>query len=218
VETLTVITEFDKRIYNTFLKTSRANNKLPFKYRKNFDKIDDKVFICVKKLSSFFKRYPHIKLEEFFNAPYSLYPDEKYFPLDFYITLKATKAYTLLQKKLVTLDPDSPEQLNNIKQSLLFIRKFCSDRKLPVHDYINHKIGNEYSFLIHLKEHNVNVYTLLGFSSFEKNLKSRDSEVAKFIIGEDIYNNIQNFRTKLYNSQKALKLVELGIKKILNSS
>jgi hypothetical protein len=49
---------------------------------------------------------------------------------------------------------------------------------------------------------------------FEKNLKSRDPEVIKFIIGDDIYNNISVFRTKLYNSKKALKLVDLGLKKI----
>jgi len=40
----------------------------------------------------------------------------------------------------------------------------------------------------------------------------------RFIIGEEIYNNVQNFRTRLYNSQKALKLIDLGIKKILEKS
>jgi hypothetical protein len=59
------------------------------------------------------------------------------------------------------------------------------------------------------------MFVLLGYQNFEKNLKSRDAEVIKFIIGDDVYNNIQVFRTKLFNSKKANKLVELGLQKII---
>jgi len=213
-----VISEFDKFVYNTFLRITRSRNKLPFKLRKNFEKLDDKVYVQIKKLSSFLKRFPHIKIDDFFNAPYELYPDENYFPIEYFTSLKATKAYTLLQKKKINLDPDSEEQLKNIKESLVFINNFCRERNINVFNYITHQTNNEYSFLLHLKEHKVNIYTLLGFVNFEKQLKTRDPEITKFIIGEDIYNNIQNFRTRLFNSQKAVKLVELGLKKISNSS
>ena len=213
-----MISEFDKFVYNTFLRITRSRNKLPFKLRKNFEKLDDKVYVQIKKLSSFLKRFPHIKIDDFFNAPYELYPDENYFPIEYFTSLKATKAYTLLQKKKINLDPDSEEQLKNIKESLVFINNFCRERNINVFNYITHQTNNEYSFLLHLKEHKVNIYTLLGFVNFEKQLKTRDPEITKFIIGEDIYNNIQNFRTRLFNSQKAVKLVELGLKKISNSS
>jgi len=218
VETLNVISEFDKFVYNSYLKISRSRNKLPYKFRKNFEKVDDKTFVQIKKLSSFLKRFPHIKIEDFFNAPFNLYPDETYFPIEYFTSLKATKAYTIFQKKKVNEDPDSLDQLQNIKESLVFINNFCRQKNIDPHTYIHHKTNNEFSFLIHLKEHKVNIYTLLGFVNFEKNLKTRDAEVVKFIIGEELYNNIQNYRTRLFNSQKAVRLVELGIKKISNSS
>ena len=153
-------------------------------------------------------------MEDYFKAPYNLYPDEQYFPLDYYASLKATRSYTLFQKKVVNMDTDSEEQLSNIKQSLIFILNFCNEVRVSPVNYINHKTNNEYSFMVHLREHKVNIYTLLGFETFEKNLKSRDAEVARFIIGEDVYNNISMYRTKLYNSKKASRLVDLGLKKI----
>lgn len=213
-----MITEFEKHIYNSYLKVTRSNSDLPYRLRKNFEKIDDKLFVALKKLSSFFKKYPHIKIEDFFKAPYSLYTDEKYFPIDYYYSLKAIKSYTLFNKKQINMDPDSDEQLKSIKESLVFINSFCRKNNLNVRNYISHKTNNEYSFILHLKEHNVNVYTLLGFNSFETALRSCNAEIAKFIIGEEIYNNVQVFRTRLYNSKKACKLVELGLKKITENA
>jgi hypothetical protein len=218
MEILQLITEFDKFIYNTYLRVSRSNNKLPFKIRKDFEKLDDKSFVSIKKISSFLKRFPHIKVEDFFRAPFALYTDEKYFPLEFFLSLKATKAYTLFNKRQENLDPDSDEQLNNIKKSIVFINQFCRKQGINPLFYIDHKTNNEFSFILHLREHNVCVYPLLNYKNFERNLRSRDTEVVKYIIGEDLYNNIQLFRTRLYNSKKAIKLVDLGLKKITNNT
>ena len=211
-----MITEFEKFIYNSFLKVTRSNSNLPYKLRKNFENVDEKIYLALKKLSAFFKKYPHIKVEDFFRAPYALYKDEKYFPLEYYYSLKAIKSYTLNNQRQINLDPDSDEQLTNIKQSLLFISSFCRQNNLLPENYIFHKTNNEYTFLLHLKEHNVNVYTLLGYTNFEKTLKSCNAEITKFIIGEDIYNNVQVFRTRLFSSKKASKLVSLGLKKIID--
>ena len=208
------MTTFEKLIYNTYLAVSRSSRNKPFKLRKDFEKIDEAQFIAIKRIATFLKKFPHIKMEDYFKAPYNLYPDEQYFPLDYYASLKATRSYTLFQKKVVNMDTDSEEQLSNIKQSLIFILNFCNEVRVSPVNYINHKTNNEYSFMVHLREHKVNIYTLLGFETFEKNLKSRDAEVARFIIGEDVYNNISMYRTKLYNSKKALRLVDLGLKKI----
>lgn len=215
MEIFVLITEFEKHIYNTFLRVSRSRNKQPFKLRKNFEKVDNELYVSLKKVSSFLKRFPQIKIDDYFNAPYNVYPDETYFPLEYFHTLKATKAYTLFNKQKENLDPDSLEQLNSIKTSLVFISNFCRDKNILPEKYILHKTNNEYSFVLHLKEHNVNIYTLLGFVDFERIFKSRDAEVLKFILGEETFNNISAFKTKLFNSKKAVKLVDLGIKKIL---
>ncbi len=209
-----MITEYEKHIYNTFLRVSRSRNKQPFKLRKNFEKVDNELYVRLKKVSSFLKRFPHIKIEDYFNAPYNLYPDEQYFPLEYFHSLKATRAYTLAMKQQENLDPDSAEQLTNIKESLVFIKRFCNEKNISPADYINHQTNNEYSFILHLKEHKVNIYSLLGYMGFEKNVKQRDAEIIKFIIGEDFFNNLPAFRTKLYNSKKAVRLVESGLKKI----
>ena len=153
-------------------------------------------------------------MDEYFFAPYSLYADEKYFDLSYYTSLKATKAYSLYNKKIIFSEPDSNEQLLSIKESLRFILNFCRDKNIEPINYIFHKTNNEYSFVVHLKEHKVNIYVLFGYVNFEKTFKVRDAEITKFILGEDFFNNMSTFKTKFLNSNKALPLVNNGLKLI----
>jgi hypothetical protein len=208
------LTDFDKNLYNIHLRTSRQRLNQPFKYRKDFSNLDAEKILQLKKLSLFFSRFKHIKPEEFFTAPYSLYADENYFDLGYYNSLKAVKAYTLYQKKLITLDPDSNEQLINIQSSLQFILSFCRENNLTLDKYLEHMAGITPSFLLHLKEHNINIYTLFGFRSFGKEAFQLDSETVRFIIGDDLYNQIDSLRTKLFASKKASLLVSQGLQKI----
>jgi len=208
------LTEFEKHIYNTHLRISRSKKGLPFKYRKDFSYLLDIIVINLKKISIFLAKFPHIKLEDFIKAPYEIYPDEQHFELDYYTTLKATKAYTLYQKKLESMDPDAEEQLKNIIESLKFISLFCREQKISIDEYINHITGNNLSYVLHLKEHRINAYTLFGFPSFERSIRALDSQLIKFVLGEDFYNNLSSFRLKFFASKKAKTLVELGIKKI----
>ena len=112
------------------------------------------------------------------------------------------------------MSPDSLDQLENIKSSLIFISSFCKEHNIRVPEYIEHKTNNTYSFLLHLKEHRVNVYCLLGFINFDKILRSVDSDLLSFIIGNDLIVNLPTLRTKYLSSTKARKFVELGIQKI----
>jgi hypothetical protein len=213
-----LITNFDKHIYNSFLKASRASKNLPFNYRKDFNKLDDVKYVSLKRLSSFFKRFPNISMDDFFSAPYTLYKDENFFPIEYFTTLKATKAYTLFQKNKINQDPDSDEQLNSIKNSLIFIKNFCKESNIDIKNYICNKTNNQHSFLLHLRDHKINYYTLFGFSNFDTVLKSINPDIVKFTINEDLYNKVSFFRTKLYNSKKALNLVTLGLDKITKKS
>jgi hypothetical protein len=210
----TSLTEFEKHIYNTHLRISRTKKGLPFKYRKDFSYLNDIYINSLKKISIFLAKFQHIKLEDFINAPYEIYSDQDHFDLDYYTTLKATKAYTLLMKKRETLDPDSEEQLQNIIESLKFISSFCAEQKINLSNYIEHQTGNSASYILHLKEHRVNVYSLFGFQAFERNIRSLDSELLKFVLGDDFLNNLSKFRLKFFASKKAKILVELGIQKI----
>lgn len=157
-------------------------------------------------------------MDDFFSAPYTLYKDENFFPIEYFTTLKATKAYTLFQKNKINQDPDSDEQLNSIKNSLIFIKNFCKESNIDIKNYICNKTNNQHSFLLHLRDHKINFYTLFGFSNFDTVLKSINPDIVKFTINEDLYNKVSFFRTKLYNSKKALNLVTLGLDKITKKS
>ena len=212
------LSDFEQHIYNIYLKVSRGSRGLPYKYRKDFSDIGDAESNYLKKIAIFLAKFPHIKTEDFISAPFKMYPDEKYFSLDYYITLKATKAYSLLQKRREHLDPDSADQLTNIIESLKFISLFCKDQNILIDNYIEHQSGNTPSFVLHLKEHRVNVYSLFGFSTFERKLKAIDYELLKFILGEEFLNNLSSFRMKFFASKKAKVLGELGIQKIKNKN
>jgi len=216
MDQLPVLSEYEQHIYNAYLRAMRKRKNLPYKNRKDFSNIGDVDSNYLKKISIFLSKFPHIKLDDFINAPYIVYPDETYFGLDYYTTLKATKAYTLFQKRQELLDPDNDEQLVNIIESLKYISAFCTEQNLEIENYPSHLTNNTPSFILHLKEHRINVYSLFGFPSFEKNLKVIESDLLKFILGDDFYNNLSGFRLKFFASKKALKLVELGIQKIKN--
>lgn len=88
------MTQLEKTIYNQWLIVSRAVDSKPFKVRQNFDKFEDnKSYPAVVKLANFFKRHPSLDIKTFFEAPYFVY-DDKFFPLEFYSSMRAIKAYT----------------------------------------------------------------------------------------------------------------------------
>jgi hypothetical protein len=210
------LTDYEKLIYNTHLRISRSKKGQPFKYRKDFNFLNDIYVNSLKKITIFLAKFPHIKIEDFIKAPYEIYPDEQHFELDYYTTLKATKAYTLYMKRRESLDPDNDEQLKNIIESLKYISSFCRERNIDVSEYIQHRTSNSASYILHLKEHRVNVYSLFGFQAFERSIRDQDTELLKFILGDDFLNNLSTFRLKFFASKKAKILVELGIQKIKN--
>jgi hypothetical protein len=211
-----MVNDFDKYIYNTYLKVSRSSYNTPYKTRKDFDTLDDEKFVYLKKLSNFFTRNKEIKPEEFFKASFQVYSDSQFLDLKYFTSLKASKAYTIVQKRREKLDPDEIEQLAFTKDSLVFIRDFCKTNSINVEQYIHHTTNNICTFLLHLKERNINIYALFGFLDFERNYKKADLEITRFMLGEDFSNNFSMFKVKFLNSNKCRILVEEGLKKIKN--
>lgn len=211
--------DFEKHIYNTFLKVSRSASNKPYRVRKDFNNLlDKKEYIYLKKLANFFNRFKHINIKDFFSAPYELYKDEHYFGLDYYTTLKATKAYTTVIKKNESLDPDEKQQLKSILKSFKFIKQFCSDQNINISSYVNHKTNNIFSFLLHLQEHKVNVYSLLEFNDTVRNIRLTGQEVIELMFGHDFFNRLETCKTKYIVSKKAKTLGSYAIKKIKNSA
>lgn len=213
-----MVTDFDKYVYNSYLKVLRSKNNKPYKLRKDFSTLNDETFVYLKKLVNFFCRNKDIKPEEFFSASFNVYSDSPFLDLKYFTSLKATKAYTISQKQREKLDPDSAEQLAFTKSSLLFIKEFCIKNQIDLAKYTDAIHNNTHYFLLHLKERNVNIYSLFGFGTFEKNFKKSDLEVVKFMLGEDFVNNFSTFKLKFLNSKKCKIFVEEGIKKIKESA
>ena len=209
-----LISDFEKHIYNCHLKITRSKAGKPYQLRKDFSNIDAATANTLKKLSFFFKKHNHIAVEDFFSAPYNLYKDETFYDLAYFNTLKAVKAYTTYKQSEQNLEPDSQQQLDNIKSSLRFILTFCNDNNIKIADYIRHKTGNLSTFILHLKEHRVNLYTLFGYPEFESLFKTSAPDILKFTLGEDIYNSFNSTKIKLSLSEKARQLICLGLKKL----
>lgn len=209
------ITEFEKSIYNIFLKVSRTSQNQPYRYRKDFTDFENtENYHYVRKLRAFFSKFETVKIEDFFRAPYSIYPDQaSTFDLHFYITPKAIKVYSLYNKKIDEQGIESHE--SSIKQSLFFIYKFCKDNRLLLKDYLNHKTNDVHTFILHLKSKDVSLYVLLSMNNFSTILSEYGTDMLGFIFGDEfVEKKLDMFRTRLYNSTKIMSITKRGLEKI----
>ena len=156
------MTEREKIIYNNYLEVSKKINNKPVKYRKNFENFPDKNFIIINKLSSFFNKFNHLKIKDFFEAPYFVY-DENYFDLKFYLGPKAIKAYTLYNDKFLLNNPDDDKTLSKMQESIKFIYNYCKDNNINIKDYLTIKEGEYNVFLKHIKNRDVIIFILFAF-------------------------------------------------------
>lgn len=164
------LSALEQTIYNTHLKYSRNGN--PWKPRKDFSDIDNSTILFLKKLSIFFTKFNHIKINDFFEAPLILHPEEKYPPLKYFITRAAIKSFSLSEKKKIDQSPDL--QIESIKQGFEFIAKFCLQQKIELEQYPLIKNFNMPIWLEHYRLHLVNPYCFLSFKNIEIDSLNRE--------------------------------------------
>lgn len=197
-------------IYNSFVHSYRTFNNAPFRARKNYETLPQEIKNNVERIKIFFDSY-HLDKNDFFDAPYFLFPDTKYFSFDYYLSRKAIKSYMDFQKELLMRGPDEPRNLVKIKNSVQFLKGFLKNENLIFDEYLNHKKENIPSFITHLKERTVNLYFLLGLENFSNAFYSFNSNLLKFIL-PDIYENFEYYQ-KNFNTSKNGRLF---VKTILN--
>lgn len=195
---------FEKIIYNNFLEVSKKINNKPVKYRKNFDNFPDKNYIIINKLSSFFKKFNHLKIKDFFEAPYFVY-NENYFDLKFYLSPKAIKAYTLYNDKFLLNNPDDEKTLLKMQDSIKFIYNYCKNKDINIKEYLLVNEGEYNVFLKHIKNRDVIIFVLFAFNNFEKTLSSIDNEIKNMYSSN--FTKLNYIRTKYYSSSKAKKII-----------
>jgi hypothetical protein len=201
-----------KQIYNTYLRAVGEAQGRPYRCRKNFDDLEVGVEGNLLTLGIFFQRYPHINLDLFIEAPYKLWSDRDFFPLDFYTKRKALSCYMQHKKQIILSDPDTAIQLTRVVESLKFIYRYCKEKEIKVDGYITHKDGN-YAFLEHLKNDNVSIYALFAFVDFRDVFLSVDKELKRFLFG-DLYTSWDNMHRKYDFSKKCKTLSKKGLEKI----
>jgi hypothetical protein len=208
------VTNFEKTIYNAFLVASRKSQSQPFRIRQNFNGFENKTdYIHVKRLTILFSKFPDISFDNYFMAPYVLYPDQKYFDLSFYASQKGVKCYSLYIKQIKLQSPNTKEQLEFIKKSLKFIGVFCLQNKIKLDQYLTFKKSNSYCWLNHIAKGQISIYSLFEFQNLYDIISSLPQDELELFLG-DICKNYSNLRTQYNNSKEAKYLVQEGIKRI----
>jgi hypothetical protein len=205
-----VINFFQQNIYNCFLKKSRRGK--PFKFRKNFDDVNESVLLYLKKLEAFFLKFPHIIMEDFFEAPNIIHPNEKYPYLDFFVSRKAIKAYQLFLRN----EQFKPlnEQAENIKNCLNFIVKFCLSKNISLKDYSLYKENgsNMPVWSEHYRQHLLNMYVLVELIDWKNFDTLMQDEKELWFPG--LQNDIGHFKINYHNSEETKHNIKSTINKL----
>jgi hypothetical protein len=205
-----MISEFEKQIYNNHLVVSRKVKNEAFKIKKDFSNLEEDKITSLQKLSKLFNNYPNLIQEDFFMAPHKIYPDETYYPLDFYTKQKAIKCYTDYVKQLEIQDPDSPDSLRRLAESLKFVSRYCIENNLQLSDYELNIEGTMPCFVQHLKDHKINYYTLHALTFQKPQIESR---ILDFIF-PDFYLVFQKTKNKFFASKKMKEFAKQATNKL----
>lgn len=217
------LTELEKHLFNKHLAVSRSERNKPFKLKKNFEDVvgtDKHKFL--KRISVLFIKHPEINPDLFFKAPYKLYSDVQYFGLDYFSTMRAIKAYTTYKKQVFLQDPDS--QIEQVRDSLQFIARFCIENNIYFHQYPHHRNADLFTWMQHYKQNKINVYSVMEFPNIFSSVKSLAEDIQKIFVSEFVeqfqtlytsYNKSQNLKPYV---QKAIPALSNFIERQLTSN
>lgn len=211
-----MITEKEKSIYNSYLYASRKAKNKPVRLRQNFDNLESRDEVSLKKLCLLLSKYTHINYSDFFIAPYKVYGADNYFDLSFFNTRKAIKCYSLYCKDKEVQNPDSEDSISTLKECLKYIFEYCLEKQITLAMYKSFK-ESEYTDalpvpFIHLKNHQINFY-LLHALNVDKVIKEQQGTLTWII--QDFYDLYAQTRAKFLSSKvlkdkakKGLKIIE----------
>ena len=214
-----MINEKEKSIYNSFLYASRKAKNKPVRLRQNFDNLESKDEVALKKLNLLLSKYTHINYSDFFIAPYKVYGADNYFDLSFFNTRRAIKCYSMYCKDKETQDPDSEDTIDTLKECLKFIYNYCDDKKITLQEYKTYIPGVASDLLpdsaipevfYHLKNHHINFYTLHALD-VDAAVKGTDTEIFNWFIPDftDLYSKT---RIKFLSSKSLKEKAKKGLK------
>ena len=209
------MTKEEQNVYNKYLAISRISRNKPVKLRRNFEGFEeDSKYPALKKICTLFHKFPQIIPDLYFKAPFELYPDEKYFDLNFFANQKAIRTYTLYLKKRQDQSPDSADQLEFIERSIKFIAHFCCDHKIPFDSYISYKTANiTYSWMTHYKNHIISIYSLFLYPNLETIISSIPKDEHDLFL-DDLFKQLNTYKIRFHKSKKAKPFLKQAYKRL----
>ena len=208
-----MITEKEKSIYNSYLYASRKAKNKPVRLRQNFDKLESKDEVSLKKLNLLLSKYSHINYSDFFIAPYKVYGPDNYFDLSFFNTRKAIKCYSLYCRDKEVQNPDSDEGISTLKECLKFIYEYCEEEKITLAQYKNYSnidTPNSIPMIFtHLKNHKINFY-LIHALSVDSVIKEHPGTLTWII--PEFYDLYAQTRAKFLSSKELKHKAKKGLK------
>ena len=187
-----------QQVYNDHLAISRKSRNKPFTIRKDFEGFEnERGYVFYKKLDHFFKTYSNINRQLFFEAPYKIYTDVEYFPIEYYTTRKAVSSYNMYLKKLDSSSLNSDYHLNWIKSTLLYLKT-----KENLKDYFFKKTKYTYDFIIDYKERRLSPYVLACIPETVPILSEMNNEDKVIYSIKTYLNNLPNYKATLMKFPK----------------
>ncbi|MFA5754335.1 MAG: hypothetical protein WC905_03235 [Patescibacteria group bacterium] len=187
-----------------------SENK-PFTPRKDFSEINDSILMNLKRIGNLLFKYPHISQEDYFLAPYKVYPSAEHFTLEYYAGMGAVAAYSLYMKQIQEMPPDSDEQLECIRKSLKTLGSFCIKNNISINKFPTFKTGLTYEWMKLVKRHEISIYVLMEFSEINTIIEKTPDDERELFLG-DFGKYYLGYKSKYLQSKIANQLVKDGIK------
>lgn len=199
-------------IYNTYLRVTRTARDLRWRPRKDFSKFSDTQLVQCEKLNKFFKQYPHISQDLYFEAPFKIIKD--FTPmLKFYCNRVAMSCYTQYLQYLQDLSPDDEWHISGAKKSIKHIIKHCASNEIPWDAYIE---SSKYipHWLSDYKRRDVSLYVLMTFPNFKNKVDCLEKDVIILYMPE--YMKYVKYKRAFNNSKKLKPFLEKALPKCRN--
>lgn len=209
-----MISDETKEYYNMYLAVSRSSRNKPFTLRKNWDNFDGtEDHLHATRMAKFFQQFPQIKARTFFKAPYELYKDINHIEIKFFTTQKAIGAYTVYMRQMQEESPDSEHHIEFIKNSLRYIGMFCIKNKIPLEKYHTHSGGSTYSWMKHVKEHNISIYVMFYFPDIFGIIRSTPNDELDLLLG-NVAIGLASYKNRYDTSKEARRVIKEGFKRV----
>lgn len=201
------MTDFQKKIYNDYLKALAKVNERPYKLRQNFDDFDEANKTHLYRLELFFNQFKHIEPYDFFIA-YLKCRDIKHAQLQDYLKYGAIVAYGKYNKSRYDDFIDSDSSIESFITGFKNIIGFCLRNNLPTKEYRTavNNAGVPWP-LIHLNEQKISYYHLHALDISRTDLKNDYIE----IMFQDFDKIFKETKQKYISSNK-LKNIGIEIK------